>query len=95
MSERGQSRIGAARERAAAVKVIAAGGAVGVFGVMLALVRISHPAAAQAATPAATGSTSSPQAAQTQTSTNSELGGGAIAPAQESFAGPSAQTGTS
>lgn len=91
MSTNGESRIGAARERAAAAKVLLAGGAVGVFGVVLALARTSHPASAQSST--RTGSASSTPAVVQQQS--DALGGGSIGPVQPGFSGPSAGTATS
>ncbi len=68
-----------------------AGGAVGIFGVVLALARTSHHASAQSST--RTGSSSSTPAVVQQES--GDLGGGSIGPVQPGFAGPSAGTATS
>ncbi len=98
MTEQAQTRIAAARERADAVKVLLAGGAVGAFGVLLALARLSHPAAAQApqAVVPSQASNTAPPAAESYDSQGDEYGGGSIAPSQDDgFSGPSLRSGTS
>jgi len=90
MTQGPETRIGAARDRAAAVKVLLAGAAVGAFGLFLALARVSHPAAAQQAR--TSGGGSAPAVAEQQ---DDGFGGGSIAPYYKSFDGPSAQSGTS
>jgi hypothetical protein len=90
--EPGPTRIGAAREQAAVAKILLAGGAVGVFGLALTLARTSHPAAGQAASSSSTQGASS---ALEQQQSGLGLGGGSIAPPQQTFAGPSGRTRTS
>lgn len=89
MADGPETRIGAARERATAAKVLLGGAAVGAFGLVLALARVSHPAAAQQPSAA---TTTAPTVVQQQ---GDDYGGGSISPYDDSFDGPSAGAGSS